>query len=215
MTKLKGGSTPTRGDIGLTDQDVYEAMKSISGYLDVTPGDFRELYCHAFRHALERISRSLLARDIMTKDVVFVGLDTPIHESAEIMGRRGFSGLPVTDESRRVVGVISEKDFLARMGKTAPMNFMTVVADCLKAKGCIALAIREKKAGDIMSSPAVTVHDDSTYSEITRLLAQRAINRMPITDGEGRLIGIITRTDLIVALSRSGLYMTTTSEEQK
>ena len=64
MAKLQSGYTPTLGDVGLTDQYVYEAMKSISGYLDVTPGDFRELYCHAFRHAVERISRSVLARDI-------------------------------------------------------------------------------------------------------------------------------------------------------
>ena len=54
-------------DVGLTDQDVYETMKSIPGYLDITPGDFKELYCHAFRHAVERISRSVLGRDLMAK----------------------------------------------------------------------------------------------------------------------------------------------------
>lgn len=55
------------GEVRLTDQDVFEVMKSISGYLDITPGDFMELQCHAHRHAVERIARSVLARDMMTR----------------------------------------------------------------------------------------------------------------------------------------------------
>lgn len=210
MTEAKNTSAPPLGDVGLTDQDVYEAMKSIPGYLDITPGDFKQLYCHAYRHAIERISKSVLARDIMAKDVAFVRRDTPLGEVAELMGLRWISGVPVTDEDRKVVGVISEKDFLSRMGEAGPKNFMTVIANCLRAKGCIALPIRAKKARDIMSSPAVTVLEDSTYSEITGLMAQRAINRVPVTDQEGRLIGIITRNDLIKAASRNAACATTT-----
>ncbi|HAA04191.1 MAG TPA: CBS domain-containing protein [Syntrophobacteraceae bacterium] len=200
-------------EVGLTDQDIYEAMKSIPGYLDITPGDFKELYCRAYRHAVERILGSVLARDIMVADVVFVGADTSVEEVAELMGRRGVSGVPVTDENSKVVGVISEKDFLARMGEAGPKNFMTVIANCLKAKGCIALPIRAKKAGDIMSSPAVTVYEDTPYSEIKALMAQKAINRVPVADREHRLIGIITRNDLIGASARNGTCSATTCEK--
>lgn len=203
MAETKNSSKLPVGDVGLTDQDVYEAMKSISGYLDITPRDFKELYCRAYRHAVERISRSVLARDIMTKDVVFVSRDTPLDEVAELMGRRGISGLPVTDDGKRVVGVISEKDFLSRMGEAGPKNFMTVISNCLKAKGCIALPIRAKRASDIMSSPALTVYESSPYLEVAGLMAKRAINRVPVTDSEDQLIGIITRNDLIRASSRN------------
>jgi len=188
----------------LTDQDVYEAMKAIPGYLDITPGDFKELYRHAYRHAVERILSSVLARDMMSTDVVFVGPDTPIAEIAELMGHRGISGLPVTDEKRSVVGVISEKDFLSRMGEAGPKNFMTVIASCLKAKGCIALPIRAKSARDIMSSPAVTTFEDTPFPEVKRLMVEKTINRIPVTDREGRLIGIITRNDIIGAAARNG-----------
>jgi CBS domain-containing membrane protein len=213
MTGSESTFTLPAGDVGLTDQDVYEAMKSIPGYLDITPGDFKELYCHAYRHAVERISKSVLARDMMARDVVFVGPDAPIHEIADLMGRQGVSGLPVLDEDGRVVGVISEKDFLFRMGEERPKNFMTVIASCLQAKGCIALPIRAKRAGDIMTSPAVTVQADTPYSAITGLMAQKTINRVPVTDGEGRLIGIITRNDLIAAVARSGTCSMITSSK--
>jgi CBS domain-containing protein len=203
MTETKKSSAPPVGDVGLTDQDVYEAMKSISGYLDITPKDFKDLYCHAYRKAVERISKSVLARDMMTEEVLFVSRDTPVDEVADLMGERGISGLPVTDDRRRVVGVISEKDFLSRMGDAGPKNFMTVVAGCLRAKGCIALPIQAKKASDIMNLPAVTVPESLPYSEVADLMAKKGINRVPVTDAEGRLIGIITRTDLIRAFSRN------------
>ncbi|MGC8495289.1 MAG: CBS domain-containing protein [Syntrophobacteraceae bacterium] len=203
MTETKKSSTPPVGDVGLTDQDVYEAMKSIPGYLDITPRDFKELYCHAYYKAVERISKSVLARDMMTEEVLFVSSDTPLDDVADLMGERGISGLPVTDDRRRVVGVISEKDFLSRMGEAGPQNFMTVIASCLRAKGCVALPIRAKKAADIMNSPAVTVPESLSYSEVADLMAKKGINRVPVTDAEGRLIGIITRTDLIRAFSRN------------
>lgn len=187
------------GNVDLTDSDIYEAMKSVPGYLDITPGDFKELYCYAYRQAVERIARSVLARDIMATDVISVKPDTPLHEVAEAMGDRGISGVPVVNEDTRVVGVISEKDFLTRMGDESPKNFMAVIANCLKAKGCIALPIRAKKAQDIMSSPAVTVHEDTPFSDIANIMAQRAINRVPVADNKGRLVGIITRNDLIAA----------------
>jgi CBS domain-containing protein len=211
MAEKQKASTPPVGDVGLTDQDVYEAMQSIPGYLDITPGDFKELYCHAYRRAVERVSKTVLARDMMTKEVLFVSRDTPLDEAAGLMGLRGVSGLPVTDDAGKVVGVVSEKDFLSRMGEPAPKNFMTVIASCLKANGCIDLPIRAKKVRDVMSSPAVTVHESSSYSEVADVMAERVINRTPVTDAEGRLVGIITRTDLIRAFSRNATCEAITS----
>lgn len=203
MTKATDTLAASAGDIGLTDQDVYEAMKSIPGYLDITPGDFRELYCYAYRQAIERISKSVLAGDVMSQEVVTVDSDAPLSEVAELMSQRDISGLPVTDARGKIVGVISEKDFLAKMTKTGPKNFMGVIASCLAAKGCIALPIRAAKAGDIMTSPAVTVAENSPIAEVAGLMAQRAVNRVPVTDPEGRLLGIITRNDLIRASSKN------------
>jgi CBS domain-containing membrane protein len=187
------------GNVDLTDKDIYEAMKSMPGYLDITPGDFKELYCYAYRQAVERIASSVLARDMMAREVISVRPDTPLDEVAEVMGRRGISGVPVVDEAARVLGVISEKDFLTRMGDEGPKNFMAVIANCLKAKGCIVLPIRAKRAQEIMSAPAVTVGEDTAFSAIVTVMAQKTINRVPVVDREGRLVGIVTRNDLIAA----------------
>lgn len=183
----------------ISDVDVYEAMKSIPGYLDITPGDFRELYSHAYQHALRRLTQSKKASDIMTEEVVSVDKTTPLKLVAAIMAEKGVSGVPVIDKDRMVAGVISEKDFLSRMGGKEGISFMGLVATCLKGKGCVALAIREKKAEDIMSSPAVTVAGDAPLPDIANLLSERKINRIPVVDKAGKLLGIITREDIVEA----------------
>jgi CBS domain-containing membrane protein len=183
--------------IDLTDEDILEAMQGIPGYLDITPGDFKEVYRLAFQHALERLSREVTAAEIMTTDVVAVNFDTPLAEVAAAMGRRGVSGVPVIDAERQVVGVISEKDFLSRMGVVEPRNFMSLVANCLMTKGCVALPIKAALAGDIMNSPAVTVTPDTPVRDLAALLTQKAINRVAVTDPAGRLLGLVSRGDIV------------------
>jgi CBS domain-containing membrane protein len=190
--------------IDLKDEDIYEAMQSIPGYLDITPGDFKELYSLAYRHALERLSRAVTAAEIMTTDVVAVNPDTPVAEVAAAMGRRGVSGIPVVDAGHKVVGVISEKDFLSRMGVAEPRNFMSLVAGCLMTKGCVALPIKRATAADIMTSPAVTVAPDTPVQTIAALLNDRGINRVPVTDPAGRLLGLVSRGDIVTATMGRG-----------
>jgi CBS domain-containing membrane protein len=189
---------PTPG-IEIKEEDILEAMGAIPGYLDITPGDFKEVYGLAFQHALERLSRAVTAAEIMTIDVVTVQPDTPVAEVAAAMGRRGVSGVPVVDAGQKVVGVISEKDFLTRMGVQDAKNFMSLVAGCLKTRGCVALPIKAALAGDIMSTPAVTVAPDTPVRDIAALLTQKSINRVAVTDPDGRLLGLVSRGDIVKA----------------
>ena len=115
------------------------------------------------------------------------------------MNQRGISGVPVIDAADKVVGIISEKDFLTHMGVPEPRNFMILVASCLQSQGCMALPIEKRQAGDIMSAPAVTVGPDASIREIAAILTAKGINRVPVTDSEGRLLGIVSRGDIIKA----------------
>jgi CBS domain-containing protein len=201
LEKPETGPTP---GIEIKEEDILEAMRAIPGYLDITPGDFKEVYRLAFQHALERLSRAVTAAEIMTTDVVAVNPDTPVVEVAAAMGRRGVSGVPVVDAGHKVVGVISEKDFLVRMGVVEPRNFMSLVASCLMTKGCVALPIKRVLAADIMTSPAVTVAPDTPVRTIAALLTDRGINRAPVTDPAGRLLGLVSRADIVKATMGRG-----------
>lgn len=181
----------------VSEDDVLEAMKDIGGYLDITPEDFKEIYSRAYRHAFERLASSVRAAELMTKKALSVGMDTPVKEVAALMASSGVSGVPVVDEDGRPAGVISEKDFLRDMGGGS--SFMDVVAECLRGKGCLAVSVRALKARDMMSSPAITVTPEATVTEITGTLKGKNINRLPVVDGSGKLVGIVTRGDIIRA----------------
>lgn len=195
---LKDVSTPQAPEsIDLTEDDILEAMKKIPGYLDITPHDFKEIYLMAYQMAVTRLSRQITAAEIMTRDVVLVREETPLAEVAAAMGARGISGVPVVDEDGGVVGIISEKDFLRRLGATEEQNFMSLVAACLAARGCVALPIKNQSAKDLMTSPVITIQAGTTIMEIAELSSVRKVNRLPVVDAGGKLLGIVSRGDLV------------------
>ena len=149
--KMQGNQVP----MDISDEDVLEAMKSINGYLDITPGDFKEIYILAFKLALERLRRSVKAREIMTTKIISITRDASLLKAAELMALYNISGLPVVDLSEHVVGIISENDFLYEMGEKEKQTFMGVIVQCLKNKGCTAVSLRNQTVGEIMSSPPI------------------------------------------------------------
>ena len=181
----------------LSEDDIIKAMKDMKGYLDITPGDFREIYQFAYKHAIERFNQSITAKDVMTRDVITVGTDTSLLGVAEILDNHFITGVPVIDEGRRVVGIISEKDFIFHMGVEKEKTFMGVVTRCLKGTGCIAVSMRKQKAWDIMTSPAITIGENTPVSEIADIFTENKINRAPVTDNGHLLMGIVTRTDIV------------------
>jgi len=183
--------------IDISDDDVLEAMKTISGFLDITPGDFREIYIFAYQQALERFNKSIKAKHIMTTTVVSVPEETSPLEAAELMATHNISGLPVVDMRQNVVGVISEKDFLYEMGEKSKQSFMGVIVQCLKNKGCTAISLRNQKVRDIMASPPITVQNQTSVFEIANLFEEKKINRVPVISEDSKLTGIVTRSDIV------------------
>ncbi len=188
--------------VDISDDDIYAAMKDIPGYLDITTGDFKDIYRLAFRHALDRITHAFKAKDIMTKKVSSVRKETPLKEVAELMALKGIAGVPVLDADGRVSGVISEKDFLFHMGGKKTRSFMGMITECLRGKGCVAVSVRAQRAEDIMSSPAVVVNEETTAMQIADIFAEKNINRVPVVDEKGTLLGIVSRADIVRALRR-------------
>jgi CBS domain-containing protein len=140
-----------------------------------------------------------LVRDVMTTDVVVAAPDTPLAELIQRMLIWGVGGLPVVGEDRRVVGVVTEADLVARRGfDAAPRRLLSIVDDtlharhnrwCLKAAGLV--------AEEIMTVPAQTVHPDTDLRRAASLMITLAIKQLPVVDDDGRLVGIIAQRDIL------------------
>ena len=186
------GSCP----VDMSDEDILDAMKSIPGYLDITPGDFKEIFNYAYRHAIDRIAQALQAKDVMTAKVISVTPTTSLKETALAMAAHGVSGVPVIDDRKTVVGIISEKDFLFHMVEKKTRSIMDIIAQCLSNKGCMAIPMRTGQAKDIMIAPVCTVFESTPIFEIASIFAEKDINRVPVLDKDGHLVGIVARADI-------------------
>jgi CBS domain-containing protein len=188
----------------ISEDDIIDAMKAISGYLDITPTDFKEIYTVAYRHAVSRATRDIRARDIMTRTVIHVGENEGLATVADIMAENGITGLPVVNGEKRVIGMLSEKDFLADMGIRENLSFMTIISQCLHHTGCMALPLSRKKAGDLMSTPVISVGETTPLADIARIFDEKNINRVPVLNPDATLCGIITRGDIVRACCIKG-----------
>ncbi len=181
----------------ISEEDILKAMKDIPGHLDISPGDFQEIFQFAYRHAVARIMDTWKAADIMTIEVHCVELAMDLRQAATFLADKKISGAPVVDGEGKVVGVVSEKDFLARMGVGKAASFMQIIAHCLNNKGCVTTSLHNHGIGEIATTPAITAGPDMTVGAISTIFIDKRINRLPIVDSDGRPLGIVTRTDLI------------------
>lgn len=142
---------------------------------------------------------------VMTTEVVRAEYGTPFKEVARLLADHRISGLPVIDEDEKVVGVLSETDLMARQAQTpdpyAPKRRVRL-AGLRRGARKQAMKARARTAGQLMTEPPVTVHADDSIVEAARTMARRRVERLPVLDEEDRLVGIVTRRDLLQVFLR-------------
>ncbi|WP_328980298.1 CBS domain-containing protein [Streptomyces canus] len=142
---------------------------------------------------------------VMTTDVVRATYGTPFKEVARLLAAHRISGLPVVDEDDKVIGVISETDLVARQAATPgpyePRRRFAFPGLTRAARRQAAKA-HARTAGRLMTEPPVTAHADDTVVEAARTMAEHQVERLPVLDEADRLVGIVTRRDLLQVFLR-------------
>jgi CBS domain-containing protein len=123
----------------------------------------------AFRGAEALHGTVATVRDVMSTNVISVTPDESVDDTARLLNFHDVSGLPVCNRGR-VIGIVSEADLIGKSGGTV---------------------------GDVMTSPAVTVSEDTTLERVAELLIQQRIRRVQIVDTDGQLVGIVSRSDVL------------------
>ena len=141
-----------------------------------------------------------LVRDVMTTEVVAVEPLTPFKEIATRLARHRISAVPVLDADGRVLGVVTEADLLLKQEHPDPGANVPLVWSKRRRRE------REKAdaavAGKLMTAPATTVPPTATVAEAARRLHAAGVKRLPVVDETGRLVGIVSRADLLTVFTR-------------
>ncbi|MFI6445678.1 CBS domain-containing protein [Kitasatospora sp. NPDC050543] len=138
-------------------------------------------------------------QDVMTQEVVTAGPDTPFKEIAALFHRNDITAIPVVDEHGRPIGMVSEADLIRKAAVLPDVEGRTPgrwldAHDRARAEA--------ETAGGLMTSPAVTAHAGWTIPEAARAMDRHKVKRLPVVDEAGRLVGIVSRRDLLQVFLR-------------
>ena len=143
------------------------------------------------------------ARDVMVAPVITVKPTASVKEAAEMLVENRISGLPVVDDDGNLVGVVSEGDLLHRVEAGTDRRrswwLQLITGDTRLASEYIGAHAR--KVADVMSRRVITALPDTPLSDIAIRMEKNAINRVPIVDSDGQLVGIVSRANLVQAIA--------------
>jgi CBS domain-containing protein len=139
-------------------------------------------------------------RELMSRDVVTVSPETLLKEVAALLAKHCISGVPVCDADGQVVGVVSEADILWKeLGLRVGHGLLERIFDSAFGDD---ERVKATTAGEAMTAPAVTVSPDAYVVRAAKLMVDHMVNRLPVVS-DGKLVGIVTRADLVRAFTRS------------
>ena len=144
--------------------------------------------------------------DVMTRDPIVVQRETSLTEAIKTLAEKHISGLPVVDDAGKLVGIISETDLMwQETGVTPPAYIMfldsviylknpaTYERDLHKSLG--------QTVGEVMNDKAISTAPDKPLKDAAKSMRDRNVQRLPVVDTEGQVIGILTRGDIVRAMA--------------
>lgn len=181
-------------EINLTDDDILDAMQHIPGYLDISTEDFRSIYHLAYGHALGRLFADVMACRLMRSVIEPLHPSMMLDIAAKKIAESSHKGLPVVDAKGCVIGMLTEKDFLKQLSAE---SFLELLLRMLDDAFEFSHRCHETTVSVAMTQPAVTVGQHAGFMEIIEAFRQHPGRSMPVVDSEGKLLGLLLRTDFI------------------
>ncbi len=172
---------------GLITLDDVEVVKYTHRYLQPLPGD-------------------RLVRDVMTRAVVSVRPEAAVADVMDLLIGKQFRAVPVVSPTGAPIGIISDGDLISRGGASTRLSVaerldgesMKAHLDALRASGLT--------AADVMTREPRTVHDDTTLAHAVQTMVERGLKRLPVVDAAGRLVGMLSRLDVLRTVAAPGAH---------
>ncbi len=147
------------------------------------------------------------ARELMSTPVITVSPETSLKGVAEKMAAHNVSGVPVVDQSGRLVGIVSESDVLTKLEYQEPRRGLVGLLDSFAHTVGAAKKLEAHTAADLMTGRVISAGPDASFREMLHLMISYDVNRLPIVESN-RVIGIVTRADLLRTLARPDAAVT-------
>jgi CBS domain-containing membrane protein len=186
----------------ITAADLDAALALHNEILDISRGDLETLLRQAEMAAFRRNLGALKCADVMHAAPVAVEYGTLLQDAWALLRQHRIKALPVVDRARRIVGIVTQADFLRHAGVDRPQDLGQRLRDFVRRSGAVATE-KPEVVGQIMSRQVRVASAARPLTELVPLFSEHGHHHIPVIDEETRLVGIITQSDLVRTLYRA------------
>ncbi len=144
-------------------------------------------------------------KDIMATDVITVSTSDSVEQCAKLLQENNISGLPVLDEGGKVAGIVTEGDLIRRASRIKAPGYLEILGGLiyLGSPGKFVEELQRAmslEAGQLMSKDVISVKPEESVEEAATLMVEKGISRLPVIDDDDKLVGIVSRRDIMSCL---------------
>lgn len=180
--------TPASERVGVTAGDLDRALDDLGEFVDVTRDDLERIILATERHALQRSLGGMTAARVMSRDVQSASPNTTLEQAGKLLAEHRLKILPVLDEARQLVGIVSVSDLLGSALAARKFSWRALFG-----------RRREVLLEQVMTRSVRSVNSDQPAVDLIPLLCDQGLHCLPVLEA-GQLVGVVTQTDLIAAL---------------
>jgi CBS domain-containing membrane protein len=193
---------PPSADSRFSQADIDAVLARYNQVLDISRDDLESLIQQTELESYKRRLGTLHCADIMSRDPVSVEFGTPLQEAWMLMNQRRIKALPVTDRTRRVVGIVTQADFFRQLDLEHHEGIAGRLRDLIRATRTV-VSNKPEVVGQIMTRQVRVASADRPVVDLVPLFSEGGHHHIPIIDHEKRLTGMITQSDFVRALYRA------------
>lgn len=191
------------GEAPFSHEDLAHAMADMDTYLDISQHDLGEICARAMQKSHQHSLGGIVCEQIMAQPVISVEYGTELEEAWHLFEQHNVRGLPVVDSFRRVKGIITVSDFVhmaseSHVDESKSKSMAERLAN-LRQRTPGFESSKAEVVGQLMTAPVTTAQVDEEVGKLVAVFTQHGIHHLPIVDGSRKLVGMLTREDVMAA----------------
>jgi len=203
--KTQPHSTSTANHkVGISKQDIELALKDSNSFIDITATELSQLLSNAELNTFKRVRDDICCADIMVRDITSVEYGTEVEDAWQLIQSKKLKVLPVVDNARRVIGILTWHDFFKYINLNAYDSLQDQFRRFIRRTADIKTD-KPEAVGHIMTQSVVTLTETTHIVELIPLMSMQGHRQIPIINEEHRLVGMVYQANLVAALYNQGL----------
>ncbi|MNN29480.1 Hypoxic response protein 1 [compost metagenome] len=190
--------------IGIAPADLDAVLTRYNQVLDISRDDLEAIMLQTEMQAYRRRLGETVCSAVMSRDVVTAEFGTTLADAWSLLKQHDLTALPVIDRGHHVIGIVTKADFL-KHAEIEPHEGLTERLKHLITPSMLSHTEKHEVVGQIMTTEVMTADANQSILDLVPLMSDSELHQVPVIDERGRLVGMISQTDMIAALYEHSL----------